>query len=224
MNKIMSASQALASVKSGTSIMIGGFFFSGCPFSLIRELMSKAGELSGLTLISNDACSQFQRPEAIGNELFQTGMISRVICSFLGHNDAAMKLAAEGKLEVDMMPMGTFAERIRAGGAGLGGVLTPTGVGTPIAEGKRTIELDGKTYLLETPLRADLALVYGTVVDEYGNAYLRGNSRNFNTVMATAADYVVIEAKSIVKGGDIDPDMVMIPAPYVDAIVKAGES
>ena len=219
----MNISQALDPLKSGMTIMVGGFFFSGCPFDLVRELMGKAGELSDLTLISNDACSQFQAPEAIGNDLIRTGMVKRVICSFIGHNDAAMELAAKGKLEVVTLPMGSFAEKIRAGGAGFGGVLTPTGVGTPIAEGKQLIELQGKTYLIEMPLRADVALLYGSIVDEYGNAYLRGNSKNFNTVMATAADYVVIQAKSIVKSGELDPDLVSIPGPYIDAIVKAGD-
>jgi acetate CoA/acetoacetate CoA-transferase alpha subunit len=206
------------------TIMLGGFFWSGSPFSLIRALTARAGKVRGLTLISNDAGSAFAHPESYGNALIATGMFRRCIASFIGHNHAAMKRIAEGDLELELIPMGTFAERIRIGGSGIGGFLTPTGIGTVVAEGKQIIESDGETYLLEKPLKADVALIYGSRADENGNVLSRGTARNFNAVMAAAADYTVVEAREIVRSGAIDPGDVFIAAPYVDAIVLAKES
>ena len=221
MNKLISCSEAVNRIESGMRIMLGGFFYSGLPMHLVRALTARKGQLHDLTLISNDAGTEFMHPEAPGNALIETGMFKKCICSFIGHNDAAMKLIAAGQLEMEMMPMGTFAERIRIGGAGIGGFLTPTGLNTAVAEGKEIIRVDGRDYLLEKPLKADIALIYGSVVEEYGNVFLNGVAKNFNVTMATAADYVIVEAKRYVKGGEIDPSVVSIPAPYVDAIVKA---
>ena len=124
----------------------------------------------------------------------------------------------EGTLEVELVPMGTLIERIRAGGSGLGGILTPTGVGTIIEEGKQSLEINGKKYLLETPLKADFALIYGTKVDKFGNVYLEGSTRNFNPVMATAAQTVIVEADEIVEQA-LDPNLVTIPGIFIDYIV-----
>lgn len=124
----------------------------------------------------------------------------------------------DGSLEVELVPMGTLVERIRAGGAGLGGVLTPTGVGTVVEEGKQTMELDGRKYLLEKPLKADFALIYGTKADKFGNVYLEGSTRNFNTVMATAAKTVIVETDELVEDS-LDPNMVTIPGVFVDYII-----
>lgn len=217
--KILTAEEAVSKIKSNDSIMLGGFFYSGAPFDLVRALTKRAGELENLTLITNDACSDFVFKDALGNALIETGMFKKIICSYIGHNHVAMKMAKEGKIELEMYPMGTFVEKIRAGGAGLGGVLTPTGLGTDVANGKEIITIQGKEYLLELPLRADVALIYGSAVDSYGNVHHRGVAANFNVAMATAADYVVIEAKELVEGGSMDPNSVSIPAPFIDSIV-----
>lgn len=127
----------------------------------------------------------------------------------------------EGKLEVVLVPQGTLAEQVRAGGAGLGGVLTPIGVGTPVAEGKDHLIIDGKTFLLEKSIRADLALIFGSKVDEKGNVFYNESTRNFNPLMAMAADKVIVEAEEIVKVGELDPHMVMTPGLFVSHIVKA---
>jgi acetate CoA/acetoacetate CoA-transferase alpha subunit len=223
MNKHTTFEEAIDKIESGMTIMLGGFFLAGSPFGLIKELTRRKGTLENLTLISNDAASEFKLPTAYGNDLIKTGMFKKCIASFIGHNHVAMKMIAEGKLEVEILPMGTLAERIRIGGAGIGGFLTPTGIGTEIAEGKPLINVDGVDYILEKPLKADVALIYGSVSDENGNIYSKGIARNFNVAMATAAKYVVAEVRKIVKIGEIDPDMVTIPAPYIDAVVLARE-
>ena len=216
MKNQVSAAQAIGHVKSGMSIMLSGFFSTGSPVGLIRELMNH--DATDLTVIANDAASEFMNPNAIGTELIRTGKIKKLICSYSGHNPAAQEYAAKGALEIETIPMGTFVERIRAGGAGLGGFLTPTGLGTEVEKGKRIIQVQGCDYLLEEPLRADIALLYSNMADEDGNINLRGNLKNFAIVMATAADFVIVETREIAKN-PIDPDLVNIPAPLVDAIV-----
>lgn len=222
-DKRISAADAVAKIQSGSTVMLGGFFYSGAPFDLVRALTKRKGGLKDITLITNDACSEFVFPDAIGNDLIATGMFKKIICTYMGHNHAAMKLAKEGKLELEVLPMGTFAERIRAGGAGLGGFLTPTGLGTLVEDGKQIIHVNGRDYLLELPLHADVALVYGSIADRYGNVSHRGIAGNFNTVMATAADYVIVEAKGYLDKELLDPNSITIPAPYVDAIVLQEE-
>ncbi len=219
MRKTVSAEQAIDTIQSGMTVMLGGFFFSGSPFRLIREWTARAGELRGLTLVSNDAASELRRPDALGNALVASGMFEKCIASYIGHNAAAMRLIERGELELETLPMGTLAERIRCGGAGIGGFLTPTGLGTVVQEGKEIVRVDGRDFLLEKPLRADVALIYGDSADEHGNVVLRGVARNFNTVMATAADRVIVETPRLVRVGELDPDSVSIPAPYIDQIV-----
>lgn len=223
MNKLISAKEAVAGLKSGSTIMLGGFFYSGAPFDLVRALTARKGELKDLVLISNDACSEFVFPDALGNALVGTGMFKKLICSYIGHNHTAMKMAEEGKLDLEVLPMGTFAEKIRTGGAGLGGVLTPVGVGTEVAKGKEIIKIQDKDYLLELPLHADVALIYGSKVDIYGNVYEHGIAGNFNVAMATAADFVVVETRQYVGAGEIPPSAVSIPAPFIDAVVLQKE-
>ncbi|MCC8082523.1 MAG: 3-oxoacid CoA-transferase subunit A [Lachnospiraceae bacterium] len=218
-NKLMTAKEAVAGLQSGSVIMLGGFFYSGAPFDLVRALTDRKNELKDLTLIANDACSEYVFPDALGNALMATGMFRKLICTYPGHNRAAMQLASEGKLELEIYTMGTFTEKIRAGGAGLGGVLTPVGVGTEVAEGKEMINVCGRDYLLELPLRADVALIYGSKVDACGNVYERGIAGNFNVVMALAADFVVVETREYVSAGEIDASEVTIPEPFIDAIV-----
>lgn len=223
MDKLTTFKEAIDKIESGMTIMLGGFFLAGSPFGLVKELTRRKGALENLTLISNDAASEFKLPTAYGNELIKTGMFKKCIASFIGHNHAAMKMIAEGELELETLPMGTLAERIRIGGSGIGGFLTPTGIGTVIAEGKPIINVDGVDYILEKALKADVALIYGSVSDENGNIYSNGVASNFNVAMAAAAKYVVAEVRKIVKSGEIDPSMVTIPAPYIDAVILAEE-
>lgn len=222
-DKLITAEEAVVKINSGSSVMLGGFFYSGAPFDLVRALTKRAGEVKDLTLITNDACSEFVFKDALGNALIETGMFRKIICTYIGHNHVAMEMAKAGRLELEVYPMGTFVEKIRAGGAGLGGVLTPVGIGTEVARGKDVLMIQGKEYLLELPIRADVALIYGSAVDVYGNVYHRGVAANFNVVMATAADYVVVEAKKYVEGGSLDPNHISIPAPFIDGIVMQKE-
>jgi acetate CoA/acetoacetate CoA-transferase alpha subunit len=224
MEKLTTIDEALSHIRDGMTIMLGGFFWSGSPFSLIVGLTNRKEAARGLTLISSDAATAMGHPEAYGNALIETGIFTKCIGAFMGHNHAAMKRIAEGRLELEMVPMGTFAERIRIGGAGIGGFLTPTGIGTEVADGKQIIPVDGVDYLLEKPLKADIALIYGSRVDTNGNVQLFGTARNYNGLMATAADYVIVEAREIVAPGSIDPSDVFIAAPFVDAIVPSDPS
>ena len=223
MSKITTFEKAIDHIQSGMTVMLGGFFLSGSPFGLVKELTRRKGKLENLTIISNDMASEMGYPQAYGNALIDTGMIKKCICTVMTHNKVALKWVADGLMESEMLPMGTFAERIRIGGAGIGGFLTPTGVGTPIAEGKPIINVDGVDYILEKPLKADVSLVYGSMADENGNVYITGTARNFNIAMTTAGKFTVAEVLKIVKPGEIDPSMVTIPAPFIDAIVLANE-
>jgi acetate CoA/acetoacetate CoA-transferase alpha subunit len=223
MEKLIAVEDAIDKIESGMTIMLGGFFLAGSPFGLIKELTRRGGALKNLTLISNDAASEFRLPAAYGNALIATGMFKKCVASFIGHNHAAMKMIADGELELETLPMGTLAERIRAGGAGIGGFLTPTGVGTVVAEGKAVINVDGTDYILEKALKADVALIYGSVADENGNIFSNGVARNFNVAMAAAARHVIAEVRKTVRSGEIDPSAVTIPAPYIDAVVLAAD-
>ena len=148
--------------------------------------------------------------------------IKKLIASHVGTNPETGKQMHTGEMEVVLVPQGTLAEQVRAGGAGLGGFLTPTGVGTIVEEGKEKIVIDGKTYLLELPLRADIALIAGEMVDKFGNIVYQGATRNFNNLMATAADIVIVEAESVVEVGELDPNHVVTPGIFVDYIYNGG--
>ena len=199
------------------SVMVGGFLGCGAPEKLI-DLMVEMN-LKDLTIICNDS----GYPDRSVGKLIVNGQVSKVIASHIGTNPETGRLMNEGKIQVELVPQGTLVERIRAGGSGLGGFLTPTGVGTMVEEGKQKITLDGKEYLLELPLRADLALIFGNIADEIGNVYYKGTTRNFNPIMAFAADTVVLEAEQIVKIGEIQPDDVMTPSVLVDYILNGGQ-
>ena len=218
MNKVIGKLEAVQKVQDGMSLMVGGFNTSGDPNELVEALRTKT-EVKDLTLINIDAGVE-------GSPLTQMlaeRRFKKVIGSFFGANKEIQKQADGGLVHYELVPQGTFAERIRCGGAGLGGVLTPTGVGTVVEEGKQKITLDGKEYLLETALRADVALIRAEIADESGNLVMVGNAKNTNTVMATAADYVIAQANKIVKTGEIDPQDVTVPSIFVDAVVWAGE-
>ena len=216
--KIMSAQEALEQVKPGASIMIGGFLQSGSPDHLIRALVKHGA--GGLCIISSDSGNE----RTAGPELTGSGLVKKIINSYIGCNPVTVELIREGRIESDVYPMGTFVEKIRAGGCGLGAVITDVGMDTVYAEGKPTIELEGKTYLIEMPLKADVAIIHGAVADERGNLALRGTAHNYTLWMAMAADYVVAEAGEIVPVGALDPETVDVPGILVDALVKAGDA
>ena len=214
--KVVALEEAVALIPDGASIMVGGFMGVGGPDRLLDELARQ--KKSSLTVIANDACLP---GKGIG-KLVDGEQIARLTASHIGLNPKAQQQMMAGKMAVDLIPQGTLAERIRAGGCGLGGVLTPTGVGTIVAEGKRTIEVDGKAYLLETALRADFALIHSFLADYQGNLAYALTSRNFNPVMAMAADTVIVTAGNIVPVGVIAPDHVVTPGPLVDYLVGNG--
>lgn len=214
MKKTVSMDEALASVQDGMTLMIGGFLACGTPHKIIDALVEK--KVKNLTIIGNDT-SFVDR--GIGR-LIVNGQVKKVIVSHIGTNKETGRLMNEGLMEVELVPQGTLAEQVRAGGAGLGGVLTPIGIGTPVAEGKDHLLIDGKTYLLEKALKADVALIFGSIVDEKGNIFYNKATRNFNPLMATAAETVVVEAEKLVPVGELDPHLVMTPGLFVDYIVK----
>lgn len=216
MNKIISLEKAIDYVKDGMTIMIGGFLGCGNPHRLIDALMEK--DVKDLTLICND--SSF--PEMGVGKLIVKKCVKKLIASHVGTNPETGRLMHSGEMEVVLVPQGTLAEQVRAGGSGLGGFLTPTGVGTVVAENKQKITIDGITYLLELPLRADIALIAGETVDKFGNVVYHGATRNFNHLMATAADTVIIETEKVVEVGDLDPNCVVTPGIFIDYIVVGG--
>ncbi len=216
-NKIRTAREAVADIKDGATIMVGGFMACGTPEILVDALVEKG--VKNLTIICNDAGV----PGRGVGKLLSNGQIKTLIASHVGLNpEVAQRMntdVAEDKLECILVPQGTLAERVRAGGTGLGGFLTPTGVGTIVAEGKQVINIDGRDYLLEKPLRADVALIRGSVTDQFGNTTYNGTTRTFNPMMAAAADYVIVGACEIVEVGEIDPNNIVTSGIFVDAIV-----
>ena len=214
-SKTIKVAEAVAAIPDGATIMIGGFMAVGTPRRLIDELVRQARK--ELTVIANDTA----RPGVgIGiGKLIAARLVRRVVTSHIGTNSETQRQMLAGELEVELVPQGTLVERIRAGGYGLGGVLTLTGVGTVVEEGKRTLEIDGRTFLLELPLRADFALINARRADHIGNLTYAMTARNFNPVMAMAADTVVAESLEIVPVGVIAPDDVMTPAVLIDHLI-----
>lgn len=206
--------EAIAAIPDGASLMIGGFMAVGSPHRLIDGLL-QAGRRD-LTVIANDSA----RPGVGIGRMVDAGAIRKLMVSHIGTNPETQRQMIAGELEVELIPQGTLAERVRAGGYGLGGVLTPTGLGTLAAEGKRTIEVGGKSFLLEEPIRADFALIHAHQADYVGNLSYALTAQNFNPVMAMAADTVIAEAQSIVPVGVIPPDNVKTPGVLVDIILE----
>ena len=214
--KAVSAEEAIAMIPNGATVMVGGFMGVGTPERLLDEVVRQ--QKSGLILISNDAAVP---GKGIG-KLIDAALVSRMTASHIGLNPKAQQQMMANKIAVDLIPQGTLAERIRAGGCGLGGVLTPTGVGTTVSEGKRQIEIDGKQFLLETALRAEFALIHAFLADYSGNLSYALTARNFNPIMAMAADTVIVTTDHIVPIGVIAPDHVVTPAPLVDYLITNG--
>lgn len=210
--KIIKPKDALTHIKNESIIMVGGFLKCGTPTTVIQEILDS--DIKDLTLIANDTCF----PDSDRGLLIKNKKIKKAIVSHIGTNPETGKQMHEGTLEVELVPQGTLAERIHAGGAGLGGFLTPTGVGTLVAEGKQTITLNNKEYLLEMPLYADVALIYGTKVDQYGNVAFFGTTKNFNPLMAMAAKCVIVEAEHFSQT-PLNPSEVVIPGIFIDHII-----
>jgi len=208
---------AVAGTADGATVLVGGFGMAGMPVELIDALIRQgAGDL---TVVSNNAGNGDTGLAA----LLATGRVRKVICSFPRQADSWVfdGLYRAGRIELEVVPQGNLAERLRAAGAGIGGFFTPTGVGTSLAEGKETREIDGRTYVLEHPIRGDLALIKAHVADRMGNLVYRKTARNFGPVMATAARTVAVEVDRVVEIGGLDPEVVVTPGIYVDRIVAA---
>jgi acetate CoA/acetoacetate CoA-transferase alpha subunit len=214
--KAVSAEEAVAMIPNGASVMVGGFMGVGTPERLLDELVRQ--QKSGLSIICNDAAV----PGKGVGKLFDAALVSSLIGSHIGLNPKVQQQTMANKIAVDLILQGTLVERIRAGGYGLGGVLTPTGAGTIVAEGKRQIEIEGKEFLVETALRAQYALIHAFLADYLGNLTYALTARNFNPVMAMAADTVIVTAEHIVPVGVISPDHVMTPGPLVDYLITNG--
>ncbi len=213
-NKIKDLNEALKIVKDGDVVMVGGFLQCGQPQHLVRALTETG--VGELTLISTDTGTM----ETSNYFLLKSGKVKRLMASYIGGNPEAGNYLISGEAEVLLFPQGTLAEKIRAGGAGLGGFLSPVGIGTVVEEGKQKLIVDGKEYLLELPLWANVALIKADKADKAGNLRILGSARNFNVLMATAADHVVAEVSEIVETGDLDPNDVTVPGIFVDTLVK----
>lgn len=210
------AAEAVACVDDGDTVLIGGFGTAGQPVELIEALIERG--VGNLTVINNNAGNGDTGLAA----LIAAGKVAKMICSFprqrdSHHFDAAYRA---GTLELELVPQGTLAERIRAGGAGIGGFFTPTGYGTQLAEGKETRVIDGRGYVLEAPLTADVALVKALRADRVGNLVYRKTARNFGPIMCAAADHSVVQVSEVVDAGGIDPEIVVTPGIYVDTVVE----
>lgn len=213
MDKRAKAQDCVARVSDGMTLMMGGFGLCGIPENLIKALLANGSK--DLTIVSNNGGVD----DAGIGLLIAAGQVKKMISSYIGENKALEQAMIEGALEVELNPQGTLAERIRAGGAGIAGFYTPTGVGTLIAEGKETREFEGRAYLLERGLKANVAFIKAYKADTHGNLTYRKTARNFNPIMATAADYVIAEAEVVVEAGQLDPDDIMTPGVFVDAVV-----
>lgn len=214
MNKVIGLEEAVAKIKDGDVIMVGGFLACGSPLKLIDALVESGKK--DLTLICNDT-SYVDR--GVG-KMVAAKQFKKIIASHVGTNRETGNQMNSGETEVVLTPQGTLAEQVRAGASGLGGVLTRTGYGTLVQEGKQVVEVDGVEWILEKPLRADVALLYGTKVDKKGNIYYEGSTQNFNILMAGAADLVIVEAEEIVEVGELNPNIVRTPGIFVNYIVQ----
>ncbi len=214
MNKVTTMEQAVERIQDGATLMMGGFGLCGIPEKALLALVERG--VKDLTIIANNAGVA----DAGIGLLIRAGQVKKMIATYIGENSILEKKFVDGEIEVELVPQGTFAERIRAGGAGIAGFYTPTGVGTPVAEGKETRVFDGKEYLLERPLRADVAFVKAWQADAHGNLVYRKTARNFNPMMASAADLTIAEVEEIVPLGSLDPESIATPGIFVNMVIK----
>lgn len=216
MGKLISIKEAVSKIKDGDTIMVGGFLANGTPERLIDAIV-EAG-VKDLTLICNDTGFV---DKGVG-KMVVAKQFKKIIASHVGTNKETGRQMNAGETEVVLVPQGTLAEQVRAGGFGLGGVLTKTGIGTSVEEGKEKVVVDGEEYLLEKPLKADVAILYGTRVDKNGNISYKGSTLNFNNIMAAAAKVTIVEAEEVVEIGELDPNLVTTPGVFVNYIVEGG--
>jgi len=210
-----SAAEAVAGIEDGSTVLIGGFGMAGMPVELVDALIGQGAK--DLTVVSNNAGNGDTGLAA----LLAKGRVRKMVCSFPRQSDSWVfdGLYRAGKIELDLVPQGNLAERMRAAGAGIGAFYCPTGVGTPLAEGKEVREIDGRTYVLEYPIRGDVALIGAHVSDRMGNLVYRKTARNFGPVMATAAKLVIAQVSEVVEAGRLDPEAIVTPSIYVDRVV-----
>ena len=230
-DKVVSIDKAMEMIHDGQTIMVPGFVNCGVPQTLIQAMMDRG--YKNLNIISNNTSV---KGKGIG-KLVHAEAIDHITCSHIGNNTETVEKVVNGEINVTFVPQGTLCERMRAGGAGLGGVLTPTGIGTPMQDGKQVLEWDsekgeykfvtdadpvkGARFILELPLHADVAIIHAWKADKIGNVIYHRTARNFNPIMATAADFVIVEAEEIVEVGELDPDIIVTPSCVVDMIVQA---
>lgn len=214
MNKRITMEEAVNLIKDGDTIMVGGFMTNGSPERLIDALVAKG--VKHLTLICNDAGF----PDKGVGKMVAQHQFQKIIASHIGLNKEAGRQMTAGETVIDLVPQGTLAERIRAGAYGLGGFLTPTGIGTLVEEGKQKLQVNDKDYLLELPLKADVALIFADKADELGNLCYKGSENNFNQVMAANAEITIVEARDIVPVGAIEPIAVQTPGIFVNYLVE----
>lgn len=214
-SKVTTIESVLPLIKDGMTIMFGGFLTTGFPDTVINAILEKG--IKDITIIANDAGY-----DTVGiGKLIVNKQVKKIITSYIGLNKKAVDMYNAKELEVTFVPQGSLAEMVRAGGAGLGGILTQTGLGTVNAEGKDIIIIDGKEFILEKPLRADIAIIKAQIGDKAGNLIYRGTARNFNPLMATAADVVIAEIEKIEEIGDLDPNFIHTSAAYIDYVIEA---
>ncbi len=217
-DKVTTLDKAMETLHDGSSIMVGGFGLSGTALMLVREIANRG--YKDLTTISEDVSfalgALVQAPPLIGRK-----QIKKMVVSFIGSDKKIHEQINSGGLDIELVPQGTLAERIRIGGSGIGGFYTPTGVGTVVEEGKEKKTINGKDYILELPLHADVALIKAYKADKMGNLIFKYSARNFNPLMAMAADTVIVEAEEIVEAGEIAPDQIHLSGVFVDYIVQS---
>lgn len=216
-NKVTTAKEAIKQIKNGDTVMIGGFLGNGSPSKLIDELLDS--EIKDLTLICSDTAFE----DVDHGKLIKNRKVKKLYASHIGTNKETGRQMNDGSLIVELVPQGTLVERIRCGGYGLGGILTPTGVGTKVAEGKQILEIDEKEYLVETALQADFALIEADTSDETGNLLYKGSAMNFNHVMASGAKTTIVQVRNIIGSSEMDPNRVQTPNVFVDYIVEGSE-
>lgn len=218
MDKVISLQEAISKVKQGDILMIGGFGGFGFPSNLVWEVARQ--NIRELTVIAEDFGNGYSPFEMNSTPLLEKHLVKKAIISYCGGQPRITEQVFKGELEMEMVPQGTLAERIRAGGAGIGGFYTPTGVGTVVAEGKETRVIDGKEYLFELPLKSDVSLVKAWKADRMGNAVFKYTGINFNISMAMAGKLVILEAEEIVEPGELSPEAIQLPGVFVDYVVK----
>lgn len=216
MDKVVGIDEAVADIQDGATIMIGGFLANGAPENLVDALIKN--DVKDITLITTDTAIETRGC----GKLIADKRIKKLYASHIGTNRETGKQMNAGTLDVELVPQGTLAERIRSAGFGLGGFLTKTGVGTRVEEGKEKLTIDNEEYLLELPLKADYALVYAEKADEQGNLVYKGSKLNFNHVMAAAAETTIVEVEHVVKTGELDPNLIVTPGVFVNRIVDGG--